>query len=146
MQGNKYIEPIKLFDHEIPDQAGETRKGHILTPAHRCNEVGALEDFPEFSRTQCMIPSSHRLSWSNLGYWAILCHGKPRWNMANLIFAWIPSNKQQSREQFTIANYDVVSYIKVYFQHQLSQLQSRNLTKSFRNLVSTMFGLERNTH
>lgn len=61
MQGNKYIEPIKLFDHEIPDQAGETHEGHILTPAHRHNEVAMLEDFSEFSRIQCMIPSSHRL-------------------------------------------------------------------------------------
>jgi len=37
-------------------------------------------------------------------------------------------------------------YVKVNFQDQLSQLQSQKLAKSFRNLVSMTFGLERNTH
>lgn len=55
MQGNKYIEPIKLLSHEIPVQAGETREGLVLTPAHRRNEVAMLEDFAEFSWTQGMI-------------------------------------------------------------------------------------------
>lgn len=74
-----------------------------------------------------------------------MCHSKPRQDKANLIFTQLPSNKQQGREQFTIANYDV-SYIKVNFQDQLAQLQSQNLTRSLRNLVLTSFCLERTTH
>lgn len=84
---------------------------------------------------------------SNLSYWAILCHSSPRQNKSNLTFAWIPSTKVQCREQFTTVNYDGVTLLH---EGELSVsailATEQEFNKILQNGVSTMSGLQRNSH
>lgn len=77
-------------------------EGQIKTPAERYKEAATLEDFPEFSKTLCKMPSSQTqlmavrfLSYS-MPQHTQLEQGKPH-------LCVISCNKQQSREQVTKA-------------------------------------------
>lgn len=93
---NKYINPIEIFGHEIPKQAG----GNALRARSKLQQRD-IRKLPHWRISQsflrlCARCQALRLSWWQSGSWATPCHSIPSWSRANLTCAWYPATSSKA--------------------------------------------------